>query len=977
MDPDETSFDLLSTRPTPRETTNWPLDSPTAEDKHEKRKSLRVRPSQLLDHAEPPSPLNLSFTLAPPQRAPKMSLFNLFSKPKVERQRGYAEKGVDVPAAFSTKNASSSTPNLIVQVQSANAGARAPSAMSMRPSTGKPTSKFKSQEQPPPAALHERKSGPFTPPPLFQAYPQSMKEGTLEVSTLSGEAILHKTKSKKGTDAITGDGTAEDQSFQTKRTAKSTLKHVANGSSTHIELPRKIFVLVTSGYLLQYAENGPSDRLPEKMLHLGKESAAFACDLLPGKHYVLQVSHAVDQEGVMIANSGSIFSKLGIRSAAAKRLTSGLLLVMPSAREMESWMTAIRQEIENLGGKKIRPDPVRPRTGDAAAKMNELKKAPSQSHRYQIKRNPSKVTNVTSPIQTSLTTPSPRAEPEKSDADTIDGIEIEASKLDEGSKEDLARNRATSDAPSMTSSAAVSMEQQQLNNVRGSVSYSNRTSHTSQAGTVTTTVGTSRSNSLVGSPPSPKFLSGSLETARDGASPLRSAYRPMASYGPSRRRSAAPLPTPREGHSLPNINTSPAKPRHSVIVESPVTGRSSPLPTTNSPPKRLTETKSEPNLKGGLSVKDKRDSKMPTPPMPVMDGERPESFVGELPPPSTWASTRSPSRRTSVLHTPMSPPPANQTPASQTPPSPKPAVQQEATRNPESNRSKKMSFSLPLKVNPSGPHVQVSQSNNRRTSQMYQPDAPGELPIVHTLTAKVDASKRVSVSQLQSTRSLSTQNSPQGSRPRSPSARLSLFPSPMPVPVGTAPEAPKRSSSSTALSSYAQPQAQGQVNARSLRRPTSMQVRTDPTPFLSSVRNSTGPPDGRAVPIRGMKPSRSASNATTLAQPSSPEAFKGLKFDTPTMPEETDRATPLPDRSVSPMPSRPGSRSSSRRTVRTYSSLPQLDLGIPVVGLGPPAPPPSAPLPLPPPASRASSPTPMDAANLGITSVAGLGIRVS
>ena len=545
-------------------------------------------------------------------------------------------------------------------------------------------------------------------------------------------------------------------SVDTKRGPRPSLRHVAHGSSTYVELPRKIFVLVTSGYLLQYAETGPSDRLPEKMLHLGKESAAFACDLVPGKHYVLQVSQAVDQEGVLIANGGSIFSKLGIRSAAAKRMTSSFLLVMPNAREMESWMTSIRQEIEYLGGKKIVPDPVaKPKTSDAAEKLNELKKSPS--HRYQIKRNPSKVANVTSPTRTTFQVPSPKVEADKSDSDTatIDGIEIEASQLDKEGEEAAVRNRAISDAPSMTSSGAVSVEQQQLNNVRTSMSKSNRTSHTSQTGTVATTVGTSRANSLVGSPPSPQVQTPNMEMSKDGTTPLKSVYRPMASHSVNRRRSAAPLPTPREGEALPALNTSPSNPRHSTIVESPVDRSTPPLPITTSPPKHLTATKSEPNLQGSLTTKEKHDSKIPsTPPVPAIDIERPVSLVGDLPPTPTWSSHRQPNRRTSTIQT--SPNQGlvtgdeaalNQRTsmiklqadrAAGSPPS--------TTAMPENSRSKRVSFSMPLKVNPSLPHGQTQPIINRRTSLMQQPNTVRAPPIVHTLTAKVDASNRVSIS---------------------------------------------------------------------------------------------------------------------------------------------------------------------------------------------------------------------------------------
>ncbi|EON63650.1 hypothetical protein W97_02878 [Coniosporium apollinis CBS 100218] len=49
-----------------------------------------------------------------------------------------------------------------------------------------------------------------------------------------------------------------------------------NYESPPVDLPTKLYILVTSGCLLQYAGEGPSDRLPEKILQLGKDSAAFA-----------------------------------------------------------------------------------------------------------------------------------------------------------------------------------------------------------------------------------------------------------------------------------------------------------------------------------------------------------------------------------------------------------------------------------------------------------------------------------------------------------------------------------------------------------------------------------------------------------------------------------------------------------------------------------------------------------------------------
>lgn len=840
----------------------------------------------------------------------------------------------------------------------------------------------------------ERKTGPFEPPPLFQAYPQSMKDGTLELSTMSVEAAL-KSKSRRGPglQAPTLENKAADGksvsglSSETRRT-RTTMRHIANGSSTHVELPRKVFVLVTSGYLLQYAETGPSDRLPERLLHLGKDSAAFACDLVPGKHYVLQVSQAVDQEGVVIANSGSILSKLGIRTAAAKRMASSFLLVMPSAGEMESWMTTIRREIESFGGKKAVPDRTAPQhVADTGPKTDELE-TPIQSHRYQVKRHPSMVSHMTpSPRDTSPVLPSTsevdNTEPE--DGSTPEQLGEEALELEGEERQSVAR---MSEAPSARSSAVVSLDQQQLNNLRNSLRSSNRMSRASQAATVATTVGTSRTNSLTGSPPgSDRSLQTSMDAPQEGGASVKPMYRTMASY----RRSVVPSPMSTELRSSPSLNTLSPRSRSSIVDGHSDVGRRPSLPHSTSPQKHLATARSAPDLQASLDSREKHDSKVPTPPplptpSPIAaaaDSERPESFVGDLPSPFALSSSRTSIRRASTLEQLSD----KVHPAHRTNPHRTSTMQQSPVRSPpalpvvdrtsDANATKRISFTMPLKVNPSGQHDATAVRNSRRISQINTPDKAGETPVTRTLTAKVEPSSHLSISHVHADRS-----SPQPERsPRSPyrssSARLSLFPSQVSPNTPASIESPKRSPSAVTPGTYMQPQANGQA----LKRPNSMQVRFDRAPFLSSIRKSMTTSDTRTPPIRGMKPSRSASNVAALAKQSVPyEPSRALKDDTPALLEEADQATPLPDRSssVSPLPPRPGSRSSVRRSVRASSSLPELDLGLPVVGLGPPAPPPSAPLPAPPSGSRPTSPTSMYAANTtSMDSVVGLGIRVA
>ncbi|TKA30160.1 hypothetical protein B0A50_02879 [Salinomyces thailandicus] len=434
---------------------------------------MRTRPSQILKdhHAEPLSPLKQADKNSKLQnRQSNMPLFNLFSKPKVEKSRGYAEQGLSPVASRRGLDGDRSNPDFSLSAGNGKGRdelPRAQSALSFRGKASRTTGSPKNGN-PTSHGAQPRKNAAWEAPPLFQAYPQSIKHGMLGVSLMTAESVLQKSKSRMatGTHGSGGKsaprGSLEDTgSTDTRRGAKTTMRHVANGAVGYVELPRKIFVLATSGYLLQYAESGPSNRLPERLLELGEESAAYACDLIPGKHHVLQVSQAVDSSGVMIANSGGIFAKLGMRSAAAKRITSHFLLVMPDAREMESWMAAIRLEIEGLS-KNARPKTgVGPASKSAAASasgFDELKKMPSMSHRYQVKRDPTSPRLVEKPSADAFDTllPPPRImdDDENSAADTIEGIENDAERLAEEAKSQPRKKTRDHDTQSTTSSAA-------------------------------------------------------------------------------------------------------------------------------------------------------------------------------------------------------------------------------------------------------------------------------------------------------------------------------------------------------------------------------------------------------------------------------------------------------------------------------------------------------------------------------------------
>ncbi|PGH23496.1 hypothetical protein AJ80_02450 [Polytolypa hystricis UAMH7299] len=205
----------------------------------------------------------------------------------------------------------------------------------------------------------------WDPPPLFQAYPQAIKHATLLCPSLSAEAILringHRRNSSVREDS-TSDVEADDEHTMTKGLARmrkgdKEKKHSRkiSESLSKAEWAPKIFILVTSGYLLQYAGEGSFDRLPEKMMELGKNSAAFASDVIPGKHWVLQISQTLDTDGtVAVDTKKKFFSRFSF--ADSRRLTKTLLLVLNSPEELASWLVVMRREIEALGGKEYVPE---------------------------------------------------------------------------------------------------------------------------------------------------------------------------------------------------------------------------------------------------------------------------------------------------------------------------------------------------------------------------------------------------------------------------------------------------------------------------------------------------------------------------------------------------------------------------------------------------------------------------------------------
>src|ERR1700753_2651433 len=264
------------------------------------------------------------------------SLFELFSKPKVERARGFHEstrldtlpERSQTPAHFYPQPDRSKRESTIVTARSPNPQvdegdndrlneeaidtAPAPRSASRLSITPQKTTFVREQ-----AAKIQRQADNWDPPPLFQAYPQAVKHGRLQGISASTEALLRSQRNKYngGMDGFTN----EQGSSSTDRQRLSVLPDTP-------DLMEKVFILVTAGRLVQYSGTGSSDRMPEKLLQLGPKSAAFACDLIPGKHWVLQVVQSVNDLNMpSVKPSRSILSRLRVPTLN-KRQTTNIIL---------------------------------------------------------------------------------------------------------------------------------------------------------------------------------------------------------------------------------------------------------------------------------------------------------------------------------------------------------------------------------------------------------------------------------------------------------------------------------------------------------------------------------------------------------------------------------------------------------------------------------------------------------------------------
>jgi hypothetical protein len=791
--------------------------------------------------------------------ASRMSLFNLFSKPKVEKARGHTEVGLAVPMQPPTPKAAPPSPpksslrhNPSPPVQQVQ---RMRSSQMIRP-----LSSIRTSTIPKPTDIDH-----WEPPPLFQAYPQSIKYATVQACAFSPDMLLRTQSQRKQAELLrermdSHRDLAATLDNETKKLEKShrRLNSVLNSSP---QLSNKVFVLVTSGYMLQYAGDGPFDRLPEKALKLGKDSAAFASDLIPGKHWVLQVLQSANEDGT--ATTGpkhSLLSRLRIQGPTARRTAASFLLVMESAEEMESWMTVVRKEIENFGGMKTSVESSRASSSD----KESVEKQPADVSRRSIPHQANRISRlgpppVDSPIQSHYSE-SPRIVASDWENDRAEKT-ISITDTTSVYSNRHSTHRRSMEAPSIATTA-VSHEQLQLDQLR---ERSHRFSYMSTATSVsgTGTRNTSRNSSPAPNSPHKEGFSPAESEPLRSATSLRS-FHMSPGNTTARRRSMQPLPVTNEDGSLPAVAPPPPQ-RHSTYGPTSPTVRETPISREPAPTVRVSRRESRSRLEPGVVVAP-FESFIP-PPVEVSATPAKRLTLGQLETQNlvrySVRSSSAPPARKSVV----SPPP------------------REAAPTPPAARPQSIIGSLSTVASP-------SNHSERRTSLTPKPFLR-PFP-VRPQTQKADGSTIV------------------------PRRRSSLAPSgPAPLPLGivinrsvTAPVRPA-SAASRASSPPRNPNSipTSPPSGQQLRRPASVQIRSDPAPFLSSRR------------IVSSTPSFVPGNRASVA--------------------------PAPITSLRESPSIPVLRGQGAQLGPLKTVVPSRSM--PVLGLPPPAPPPNMPLPPPPP----------------------------
>ncbi|KFY20126.1 hypothetical protein V493_07742, partial [Pseudogymnoascus sp. VKM F-4281 (FW-2241)] len=194
----------------------------------------------------------------------------------------------------------------------------------------------------------------WEPPPFFKGLSGAVRHGSLMTCGVTANAVIYLSTHDKGGKNVAVLGFGSD----IVKAAKAKEKHRQRVVETlaKAEWGRKIFVLTSAGYILQFSCDGAFNRLPELSIRLSRHSVAFASDVIPGRHWVIQITTVYD--GLSAITPGELSAtpappakqRPGSKSTYIKPIKQ-FLLIMDNGDDLDAWLTAVRHEIDVLGGK--------------------------------------------------------------------------------------------------------------------------------------------------------------------------------------------------------------------------------------------------------------------------------------------------------------------------------------------------------------------------------------------------------------------------------------------------------------------------------------------------------------------------------------------------------------------------------------------------------------------------------------------------
>ncbi|KAF4550191.1 Hypothetical protein D9617_18g033820 [Elsinoe fawcettii] len=804
------------------------------------------------------------------EQTSKMSLFHLFSRPKVERSRGYAEAGLQT------------TPPL---EQSESRASRRESRGDLRgarlekPIPGMP--RDTSRPRPPPSSRPNdpnRQPRPNTdafdllhPPQFKKIFSIAVKIGPAHTCLMNGNKG---TPGWKVGSALTLNDFDQYERPSSRRSSRMPPQQTP-------QLQRKIFSLTRNGYLLQYADRGNSDRLPERVQRLTKDTCAIASDLVPGKPYTVQVAESTSVQEIARPDSPSFFSRLGMKHNQPKKQIPSTLIVLDTAKELEEWLFAIRKEIQ----RQSRPSPT------------------SSPPRARTPPTETLLTNATTPrsfeAQKEYGFPAPVTERTDSPRQSFQaGREYHM-------QDDLSNRNAEEvyDPRRSEVPTATQMYHRQVMLARqGSENSSPPSSNGNKRRSLHSLREADRAPEHNNLPP--QTISSPVRTERKASAERTRPYTPTSA-----------VKTPTGLRQLENADTDqPAPARKDSLMKSPDL------------PSGFVDQREAAHM----ARMRKRASHQG--PSPVVQSDRPQlrtvNSLGRL-----KLGQPTTSQEPSL---PAPPPPLNE------------------------------SYGSPGKILSSGRVATRKMDNDEyhdfQLSMSAEPNPPSAPPLSRTRRHSAMPSQSSQISMASNTQAVFPQppflqrNEPAHkalSRDETSPPQAKQLPPRLPFKLRGAPphadfqrtiahQQGHPSPPSSSQGGQTSP-AESPLNPPKLRRPTSMQVRPNPAPFLSTMRSASGnsPSDIRALATDrkpALRPSRSDHNIPSTARAQAHRPLRPQEDIAENFSDDEDMFI-IQGASVQPL-----------RKPSTDGPLPPPDLGMPLVALGPPPPPPETPLPRLPPA---------------------------